>query len=146
MAVVTELLGRPALHEYTKKANKLELNNMLKLKCYEVIESVCSPQQGPGTRVPQVISLLRRDWTGNNSVKWRTGTGFTNELHACIISSGTQGLEASGFHGFFIFHFAKYNIEGLFLHSFKHILEVNQKCRPHRRSILNQRSNKATIH
>lgn len=31
MAVVTELLGRPALHEYTKKANKLELNNMLKL-------------------------------------------------------------------------------------------------------------------
>ena len=29
MAVVTELLGRPALHEYTKKANKLELNNML---------------------------------------------------------------------------------------------------------------------
>ena len=31
MAGVTELLGRPALHEYTKKANKLELNNMLKL-------------------------------------------------------------------------------------------------------------------
>ena len=131
MAVVTELLGRPALHEYTKKANKLELNNMLKLYCYEVIESVPSPQLGPGTRVAQVISLLRRDWTGNNSVKWRTGTGFTNELHACIISSGTQGLEASGF------HFAKYNIEGLFLHSFKHILEVNRKRRPHRRSVLN---------
>ena len=60
----------------------------------------------------QVISLLRKDWAGNNSVKWGTDTGFTNELHACIISSGTQGLEASGFHGFFIFHFTKYNIEG----------------------------------
>ena len=31
MAVVTELLGRPALHEYANKANKLKLNNMLKL-------------------------------------------------------------------------------------------------------------------
>ena len=31
VAVVTELLGRPALHEYTSKANKLKLNNMLKL-------------------------------------------------------------------------------------------------------------------
>ena len=31
MAVVTELLGRPASHEYTNKANKLKLNNMLKL-------------------------------------------------------------------------------------------------------------------
>ena len=31
MAVVTELLGQPALHEYTNKANKLKLNNMLKL-------------------------------------------------------------------------------------------------------------------
>ena len=60
MAVVTELLGQPALHEYTNKANKLKLNNMLKL-CYEVIESVRSPQQGPGTRVAQVISLLRKD-------------------------------------------------------------------------------------
>ena len=68
---------------------------MLKLSCYEVIESVCSPQKGPGTRVAQVISLLRKDWAGNNSVKWRTDTGFTNELHACIISSGTQGLEAT---------------------------------------------------
>ena len=60
--------------------------------------------------------MLRKDWAGNNSVKWRTDTGFTNELHACIISSGTQGLEASGYHGFFIFHFTKYNIEGLFRH------------------------------
>ena len=31
MAVVTELLGRPVLHEYANKANKLKLNNMLKL-------------------------------------------------------------------------------------------------------------------
>ena len=31
MAVVTELLGRPALLEYTNKANILKLNNMLKL-------------------------------------------------------------------------------------------------------------------
>ena len=72
------------------------------------------------------MSLLRKDWAGNNSVKWRNDTGFTNELHACLISSGAQGLKASGFHGFFIFHFTKYNIEGLFLQSFKHILEVNR--------------------
>ena len=41
--------------------------------------------------------FAEKDWAGNNSVKWRTDTGFTNELHACIISSGTQGLGGQRF-------------------------------------------------